>query len=107
MHAHARIAVLLEEPSCFLQALPGGRGWHGDCVPRPANAAPGQDTEATMLTAPEPQLPPKPQGSEAVLPRVALATVPPEWAQQPQSGRRDRPLVEDLDSMWDDAFASW
>jgi hypothetical protein len=60
-----------------------------------------------MSTAPESELPHTPQGSEAAQPRVAFSPVPAQWVQQPQAGRRDRPLVEDLDAMWEDAFASW
>lgn len=60
-----------------------------------------------MSTAPKSEQPQKPQGSEAVLPRVAFSPLPAERVSRPQASRRDKPLVEDMNAMWEDAFASW
>jgi hypothetical protein len=59
-----------------------------------------------MLTAPEHDTPRDPNGLEASAP-AAHVSRSSEWGTRPQAGRRDKPLVEDLDDMWDDAFASW
>jgi hypothetical protein len=60
-----------------------------------------------MLTAPEHDTPREPTGLDAPVPMIALGPGSSEWGHRPQGGRRDKPLIEDLDDMWDDAFASW
>jgi len=58
-----------------------------------------------MLTAPEHDTSREPKGLDAPATMSALGSG--ERGTRPHSGRRDQPLVEDLDDMWDDAFASW
>lgn len=60
-----------------------------------------------MLTAAEHDTPREPSGPEASVPTASHGQRSGEWGTRPQTGRRDKPLVEDLDDMWDDAFASW
>ncbi len=83
------------------------RGWHNACLLQRVNAVPGLKAEGPMLTASEHDTPREPTGVEASGPLSALGSGSSEWGQRPQAGRRDKPLVESLDDMWDDAFASW
>jgi len=83
------------------------QGWHNACVLQPVNAVLGLKAEGTMLTAPEHDTPRESAGPEASMPQSAHGQRSGEWGTRPPNGRRDKPLVEDLDDMWDDAFASW
>jgi hypothetical protein len=60
-----------------------------------------------MLNAPEHDTSHESKGLEAPVSMSALGPGSRERGTRPQNGRRDKPLVEDLDDMWDDAFASW
>jgi hypothetical protein len=46
-------------------------------------------------------------GPDAASPMAAHGQRPTEWASRPQGMRRDMPVLETADDIWDDAFASW
>lgn len=83
------------------------RIWHNACPLQPVNTVPGLKAEGPMLTASDHDTPREPTGLEASGPLMAFGLGSSEWGKRPQAGRRDQPLVEHLDDMWDDAFASW
>ena len=46
-------------------------------------------------------------GADTASPMAAHGQRPPEWGSRPQGVRRDMPVLETADDIWDDAFASW
>ncbi|MDY7229057.1 hypothetical protein [Hyalangium rubrum] len=59
------------------------------------------------MTTPEFDTALDPQRLDASNPRAAAASQPYEWGTRPPSTRRDKPLVEDVDDLWEESFASW
>jgi hypothetical protein len=60
-----------------------------------------------MLTAAEHDTALDPNGPDTASPMAAHGQRSNERASRPQGVRRDLPVIETADDIWDDAFASW
>jgi hypothetical protein len=60
-----------------------------------------------MLTASEHDTTLELNCPDTASPMAAYGQRSNEWATRPQGVRRDMPVLETADDIWDDAFASW
>jgi hypothetical protein len=60
-----------------------------------------------MLTASEHDTALETSSPDTASPMAAHGQRLGEWAARPQGVRRDMPVLETADDIWDDAFASW